>query len=72
MAAPKPTRPCPWCQGREFVVVERILVEVTEYARAFDAITCTTCGHTSFFTVERADLPRAWRVRLPEDGGPYR
>jgi hypothetical protein len=30
--------------------VEAVFLEITDYGRRFDAVTCKTCGHTSFFT----------------------
>jgi hypothetical protein len=50
-----------------------VFLEVTDYLRAFDAVTCVSCGHTSFFVADLADLPRGKRVVAPPDaGGPYR
>jgi hypothetical protein len=57
MKTPNPDRPCPWCGGDQFIVVESVFLEITDYGRRFDAITCTACGHTSFFALTpRTDL----------------
>jgi predicted nucleic-acid-binding Zn-ribbon protein len=50
MVTPAPQRPCPWCEGTDFVVVEGVFLEISDYSRRFDTVTCTSCGHTSFFT----------------------
>ncbi len=72
MPAPKPTAPCPYCSGRDFVIVERAFLEITDYGRAFDAITCTGCGHTAFFVDKLEEIPTGRRVQVPPGGGPYR
>jgi hypothetical protein len=69
MAASVPQHPCPWCQGRDFIVVERVFLEITDYGRPFDAITCTTCGHTAFFSLDFAGV-RGRPVRVESE--PYR
>jgi len=70
MSVPMPVRPCSWCDGREFLVVENVWLEITDYGRRFDAITCKTCGHTAFFA---AEPPSGKTVRAEGDErGPYR
>jgi predicted nucleic-acid-binding Zn-ribbon protein len=71
MASPVPQHPCPWCQGRDFVVIERVFLEITDYGRAFTTVTCKTCGHTAFFTEDTKGLVgKAVQVKGTAD--PYR
>src|SRR5262249_29994943 len=50
MKTPKPERPCPWCGGSEFLLVEAVQLEVTDYGRRVDCIPHTERGHPSFST----------------------
>jgi hypothetical protein len=54
------------------VAFDRVWLEITDYGRPFDAITCKTCGYTAFFAL---DPPKEggtdFRV-APETSGPYR
>jgi hypothetical protein len=73
MTPAKPQRPCPWCKGCEFIVVDRVLLEVTDYGRGFSTVTCTTCGHTAFFTLDPPDRGfNIVRVEPDPSGGAYR
>jgi hypothetical protein len=73
MAPPKPQRPCPWCGGRDFIVVDSVFLEITDYGRRFSTVTCTTCGHTAFFTLDPPDRGFSHeRVDTDDGGGPYR
>jgi predicted nucleic-acid-binding Zn-ribbon protein len=71
MITPSPPGPCPWCQGQEFVVVESVFLEITDYGRRFDAVTCKNCGHTSFFTKTPIDELSGRPVSAAR-GEPYR
>ena len=66
MPAPAPQLPCPFCHGREFHVVENLFLEISDYGRAFDAVTCTRCGHTAFFTRSAISSLSGTTVRVPE------
>jgi hypothetical protein len=54
-------------------VVERVFVEITDYGRPFSTVTCKTCGHTAFFTLDppTTDFTEV-RVEPNTGGGPYR
>jgi hypothetical protein len=71
MNTPSPKRPCPWCEGTEFLVVENTWLEITDYGRKFDAITCKGCGHTSFFTKTPLEELTGRKVRVAPQP-PYR
>jgi predicted nucleic-acid-binding Zn-ribbon protein len=71
MTTPSPPGPCPWCRGQEFLVVESVFLEITDYGRRFDAVTCKTCGHTSFFTKTPVDELSGRSVEVDRPA-PYR
>lgn len=71
---PLPQHPCPWCNGREFAVLER--GAWCEFgsdfpSNAFHAITCRGCGYTALFATGVEEIT-GQSVRVPEGRGPYR
>jgi hypothetical protein len=48
-----------------------VFLEITDYGRRFDAVTCKTCGHTSFFTKTPSDELPGRQVVVAKPG-PYR
>ncbi len=47
------------------------MLEISDYGRRFDAVTCTTCGHTSFFTKTPIDDLKGRAVQAASPA-PYR